>query len=116
MAPTATPAPTPIDYDALLYRYQYEPSTGVPGGKVVVSNWAPANQLNPWYAGASSNYEVFAATMRTLLRVTTDGHWQPDLAADPITYAGSVVTDQTGTGFTVHLTLRPTCAGRTACR
>ena len=107
VAPTATPAPTPIDYDALLYRYQYEPSTGVPGGKVVISNWAPANQLNPWYAGASSNYEVFAATMRTLLRVTADGHWQPDLAADPITYAGSVVTDQTGTGFTVHLTLRP---------
>ena len=59
---------------------------------MVVSNWAPANQLNPWYSGASSNYEVFAATMRTLLRVTADGHWQPDLAADPITYAGSVAT------------------------
>jgi peptide/nickel transport system substrate-binding protein len=104
---TATPAPTQIDYDALLYGYQYQPTSGVPGGKVVISGWAPATQLNPWYAGAFSNFEVLATTMRTLLRVTSDGHWQPDLAADPITYGGSVTTDSAGSGFTVRLTLRP---------
>ena len=73
----------------------------------MISGWAPATQLNPWYSNALANSEVFAATMRTLLRVTSDGHWQPDLSADPITYSDNVKTDPAGSGFTVHLTLRP---------
>ena len=116
-APTL--APTPIDYDELLYAASYQPSTGTPGGKVVLSSWGPAvNQLNPWYSNAFGTYEVLAATMRTLLRVTGDGHYQPDLAAEPITYADSVVQTPAGPGgFTVHVTLKPgPQTGRTACR
>ncbi len=106
-APTASPAPTPVDYDRLLYGSLYQPAAGTPGGKVVISEWQAANQLNPWYSNGFVNFEVMAATMRTLLRVTADGHWQPDLAADPITYGDSVTKDGSGDGFTVHATLKP---------
>ena len=105
--PTTTPTSTPVDYDALLYRATYDPSAGTPGGKVVIGEWQAATQLDPWYSNAFVNSEVFASTMRTLLRVSADGHWQPDLAADPITYGTSVAKDGSGSGFTVHVTLKP---------
>lgn len=102
-APTATPAPTPIDYDQLLYGYKYEPSTGTPGGKVIISDWQAANQLNPYYSNAFANSEVYAATMRTLLVTTADGHWKPDLSDGPITFKDNVKVDAApGKGFTVH--------------
>ncbi len=65
-APTATPAPTPVDYDQLLFNYKYEPSQGTAGGKVIISDWQAANQLNYYYQNAVANQEVLAATMRTL--------------------------------------------------
>ena len=58
-APSATPAPTPIDYDQLLYGYKYEPSTGTPGGKVIISDWQAANQLNPYFSNAFANSQVY---------------------------------------------------------
>jgi peptide/nickel transport system substrate-binding protein len=106
-APTATPAPTPIDYDQLLYGYKYEPTAGTPGGKVIVSDWQAANQLNPYFSNAFANSQVFAATMRTLLTVSSDGHWKPDLAAEPITFKNNVKEDASGGGFTVHVKLKP---------
>ncbi len=106
---TPTPAPSPIDYDQLLYAATYQPSTGTPGGEVVLSSWGQAvDQLNPYFANAFGTYEVLAATMRTLLLVTNDGHYKPDLSAEPITYADNVVQDADGKGgFTVHVTIRP---------
>jgi peptide/nickel transport system substrate-binding protein len=104
---TATPAPTPVNYDELLFNYKYEPSQGTAGGKVIISDWQAANQLNYYYQNAVANQEVLAATMRTLLTVSADGHWKPDLAAAPITFTDSVKTDASGTGFTVHVTLKP---------
>jgi peptide/nickel transport system substrate-binding protein len=107
-APSATPAPTPIDYDQLIYGYKYEPSTGTPGGKVIISDWQAANQLNPYFSNAFANNQVYAATMRTLLVVTSDGHYKPDLSADPITYANNVKEDSDGKGgFTVHIKIKP---------
>ncbi len=107
VAPTAAPSPTPVDFDQLLYGATYQPTAGRPGGKVVLGEWQAATQLDPWYSNAFVNSEVFAATMRTLLRVSADGHWQPDLAAGPITYRDSVTKDSSGDGFSVHVTLKP---------
>lgn len=107
IVPTASPVPTSIDYNDLLYAAHYEPEPGVSGGKVVLGEWQAATQLDPWYSNAFVNTEVFAATMRTLLRVSADGHWQPDLAAGPITYDKSVTKDASGSGFTVHVALKP---------
>ncbi len=106
--PSATPAPTPVDYDQLLYGYKYEPSAGTPGGKVIISDWQAANQLNPYFSNAFANSEVFAATMRTLLVVTSDGHYKPDLSAEPITFATNVKEDGDAKGgFTVHVKIKP---------
>ena len=106
--PSATPAPTPVDYDQLLYGYKYEPSAGTPGGKVIISDWQAANQLNPYFSNAFANSEVLAATMRTLLVVTNDGHYKPDLSAEPITYATNVKEDgDSKGGFTVHVKIKP---------
>jgi hypothetical protein len=91
--PSATPAPTPVDYDQLLYGYQYDPSPGTPGGKVIVSDWQAANQLNYYYSNAFANSQVIAATMRSLLVTSADGHWKPDLAAEPITFTNNVKAD-----------------------
>jgi peptide/nickel transport system substrate-binding protein len=50
--------------------------------------------------------EVYGATMRSLLRLTADGHWATDLAAAPID-GSSVVPDRKGSGFSVKVRLKP---------
>ncbi len=107
-APSVSAAPTPIDYDALLYGYKYEPSKGTTGGKVIVSDWQAANQLNYYFSNAFANSQVLAATMHTLLTVTNDGHYKPDLSDGRITYADNVKEDADGKGgFTVHVKILP---------
>ncbi len=106
--PSVAPSPTPIDYDKLLYGYKYEPSTGTPGGKVIISDWQAANQLNPYFSNAFANSEVFAATMRTPLVVTSDGHYKPDIADGNITFKDNVKPDADAKGgFTVSFKLKP---------
>ncbi len=107
-APSIPVAPTPIDYDALLYGSTYAPSSGTPGGRIVVADWQSANQLNPYFSNAFTDFEVLAATMRTLLTVTDDGHYRPDLSDGPITFRDSVKEDADGKGgFTVHVKILP---------
>jgi hypothetical protein len=95
-SPTVAPSPTPVDINQLLYGYSYDPTTGVPGGKVIISDWQAANQLNPYYSNAFANTEVLASTMRTLLTVTADGHYKADLSDGQITFADNVKTDADG--------------------
>jgi peptide/nickel transport system substrate-binding protein len=109
-SPSPSPEPTPVDYEALLFNYDYQPTTGTPGGSVIISDWQAANQLNPYYSNAFANSQVFAATMRNLAVVTSDGHWKGDLSSDdqlPKFSADGVVTDPSGGGFTVKLGIRP---------
>jgi len=109
-SPSPSPEPTPVDYEALLFNYTYEPTTGTPGGKVIISDWQAANQLNPYYSNAFANTQVFASTMRGLAVVTADGHWKGDLSTDeqlPKFSADGVVKDASGGGFTVKLGIRP---------
>jgi peptide/nickel transport system substrate-binding protein len=107
-SPTVAPSPTPVDINQLLYGYSYDPTAGTPGGKVIISDWQAANQLNPFYSNAFANSEVIAATMRSLLTVTSDGHYKADLSDGPITFADNVKNDADGKGgFTVSVKLKP---------
>ncbi len=107
-SPSPSPAPTPVDYEALLFNYSYTPAPGTPGGKLIVSDWQAANQLNPFFSNAFANTQVFAATMRGLWVTTADGHWKPDLAKKMPKFSdGSIRADSTGTGFSVDLELLP---------
>jgi len=112
-----------VDYEELLFSYTYEPEEGQEGGRVVISDWQAANQLNPYYSNAFANTQVYASTMRSLGVVTADGHWKADLAADlPKFSNGGVVEDteestcpateenpnpEPTTGFTVNLQIKP---------
>ena len=81
---------------------------GTTGGKVIVSDWQAANQLNTTSRTRSRTAQVLAATMRTLLAVTNDGHYKPDLSDGQITFADNVKEDADGKGgFTVHVKIRP---------
>jgi peptide/nickel transport system substrate-binding protein len=107
-SPSPSPEPTPIDYEALLFAYDYTPGTGTAGGKVIISDWQAANQLNPYYSNAFANTQVYAATMRGLWLVTGDGHWKPDLAAKMPKFSDDTIRpDATGTGFEVDVELLP---------
>jgi peptide/nickel transport system substrate-binding protein len=108
VAPTVSAVPAPIDYDALLFGSTYEPSPGTPGGRVVVGDWQAANQLNPYFSNAFTDFEVIAATMHTLLTVANDGHYRPDLSDGPITFKDNVTEDADGKGgFTVRVKVKP---------
>jgi peptide/nickel transport system substrate-binding protein len=106
----ASESPSPsgsADITTLLYGANYQPEQGKTGGSVVIGEWQAANQLNYYFSNAFANSEVYAATTRSLLRVTADGHWQADLSADKITFDGNVTKDSSGTGFTVNAKLLP---------
>jgi len=104
-AAPGSPTPGPAG-NAALYASTYRPTAGRAGGEVVVGDWRPITQLNPYYSTDPVNAEVFGATMRSLLRLTADGHWAPSLAAAPID-GSSIVRDKTGPGFSVRVRLRP---------
>lgn len=106
-SPSTAASPTPVDYDQLLYAANYQPEPGTPGGKVIISDWQAANQLNYYFSNAFANSEVLAATTVGLLDVSADGHYYPELAAEPITFGKSVTKDPSGDGFTVHVKLKP---------
>ncbi|HEU4571760.1 MAG TPA: ABC transporter substrate-binding protein [Candidatus Limnocylindrales bacterium] len=98
-----TPAPSG---NAALYASTYRPEEGARGGEVVVGDWRPVTNLNPYYSDDPVDGQLFGATMRSLLRLTADGHWAPSLAAAPID-GSSIVRDKTGPGFSVRVRLRP---------
>ena len=106
--PTTAPSPTPLDFEQILFNYDYKPDPGTPGGSIVVSDWQAASQLNPVISTSLANSYVFAATMRALFTVTADGHWKPDLAAKMPKFSDqSIRTDASGSGFSMDLELKP---------
>jgi len=105
-APGESAAPSGPAGRDVLYATSYRPEAGRSGGEVVVGDWRPVTNLNPYYSTDPVDAEVLGATMRSLLRLTADGRWATDLAADPID-GSSIVRDRTGTGFSVKVTLKP---------
>ena len=106
--PTIAPSPTPLDFEQILFNYDYKPDPGTPGGNIVVSDWQAASQLNPVISTSLANSYVLAATMRAMFTVTADGHWKPDLAAKMPKFSDdSIRTDASGGGFSMDLELKP---------
>jgi peptide/nickel transport system substrate-binding protein len=105
-SPTPGPSGSPAAAAVSLYASSYRPEPGRPGGEVVVGDWRAPTNLNPYLSNDPVDSELFGATMRSLLRLTSDGHWAPDLAAAPID-GRNVTRDKIGSGFSVRVQLRP---------
>jgi peptide/nickel transport system substrate-binding protein len=90
--PTATSAaagsPAP---DATSYLTEYAPAAGKDGGTVVIGDWQEANQFHPYFVSQPTDARVASATWATLVTMTGDGRYAPDLAASiPTTGNGAV--------------------------
>ena len=106
--PTTAPSATPLDFEQVLFGFDYHPEPGTPGGSIVVSDWQTASQLNPVISTSLANSYVFAATMRALFTVTADGHWKPDLAAKMPKFSDeSIRVDADAKGFEMDIELKP---------
>jgi peptide/nickel transport system substrate-binding protein len=105
-APGATGAVSPsasANPEDQLFAFKYEPKEGKPGGSVVIGEWQPPSNYNPYYSNAFATVEVLYSTHKTLWTVSNDGHWKPDLASkmpkfsdnsvrEPTTFTGTPAT------------------------
>jgi len=103
-APSTSTSASPAaeNPEDLLFKYDYAPVEGTPGGTVVLGEWQPPATLNTYYNNSGAIQEVIAPAMRPLWTTTSDGHWKPDLAAKMPMFADKSVRETT--------TDVPTCA------
>jgi peptide/nickel transport system substrate-binding protein len=89
-----------------MFGTNFQPPTGAtPGGTIVMGEWQPPDNLNPFYSSAFTTVEAITPALRGLVTITSDGKYMPDLAAKiPTLENGGVVIS--GTTFTVAVTLR----------
>ena len=107
--PTPAPTPTPLsDLDKALFGTNYKPAAGKTGGTLVMGEWEPASQLNPFLTTAFTNFEALGPVMRGFLTQSSDGKYIPDLAASvPTLTNGGVTVDADGKGMSIKVTLKP---------
>src|SRR5689334_5133642 len=86
----------------------YKPADGKDGGSLIIGDWQEANQFNPFYLGQVTEANVASAAWSTLVVLTHDYKYAPDLAKDiPTTTNGGVkVPGDGGDAMTVTWTLR----------
>jgi peptide/nickel transport system substrate-binding protein len=101
-APSA--AAGPVD----LFGTTYSPEAGTPGGTVIIGDWQEATQFNPYYLGQVTEANVASLVWHTLLTISSDYKYAPQLAAEPIptTDNGGVTVGQNGDAMTVTWKLR----------
>ncbi len=101
---TATPAPAPV----VTPPASFSPVAGQPGGTLIMGEWQPAVQLNPFYTTSFTDFEAIQPAMRGFLTIDSNGNYIPDLAAAvPSETNGGLVIDADGKGMTVTVTLKP---------
>ena len=109
--PATTPAPTPTpvsDLDKALFGTNYKPAAGTPGGTLVMGEWQPAAQLNPFFTTSFTDFEAIQPVLRGFLTISADGKYIPDLAATvPTLTNGGVTVDADGKGMSIKVTLKP---------
>jgi peptide/nickel transport system substrate-binding protein len=102
------PSPTeagPVD----LFGTTYAPAQGTPGGSIIIGDWQEATQFNPYYITQVTEANVAALTWHTLVTITHDFRYIPQLAAEPIPTTdngGVVVPGVNGDAMTVTWKLR----------
>lgn len=107
--PTPVPTPTPLsDLDKALFGTNYKPAAGKAGGTLVMGEWQPASQLNPFYTTAFTDFEALGPVMRGFTTISSDGKYVPDLAVTvPTLTNGGVTVDADGKGMSIKVTLKP---------
>jgi peptide/nickel transport system substrate-binding protein len=100
--PPASQAPVDLTHTA------YKPDDGADGGQIIIGDWQEANQFNPFYAGQVTEANVASAAWASLVVLTNDYKYAPDLAKEiPTTDNGGVkVPGSGGDAMTVTWTLR----------
>ncbi|HEY3335224.1 MAG TPA: ABC transporter substrate-binding protein, partial [Candidatus Limnocylindrales bacterium] len=113
MSPSAIPSGSP---DAAgsgspdLFASSYEPERGPDGGLLVIGDWQEATQLNPYYVAQVTEANVAALAWHTLVTISHDFRYVPQLAAAPLPSVenGGVLAPGTGgDAMTVKWALRP---------
>lgn len=103
VAPSASAG---VDVNAALFGSNYKPVAGTPGGTIVMGEWQPVDNLNPYFTTAYTAFEALGPALRGFITIASDGKYVPDLAASiPTVDNGKVVV--TGNTFTVEVTLKP---------
>ena len=79
------------------------------GGTIVMGEWQPAAQFNPFFTNAFTDTEAFTPVLHGLYTIDNDGNWVSDLGTDvPTVENGLLVPGKTADdGFTVKLGLKP---------
>ena len=104
--PSVEPTPTPevVRLDDSTYKDRVE--EGVDGGQILIGDWQEANQFNPFYLGQVTEANVASAAWASLVVLTDDYRYMPDLATSiPTVDNGGVVVD--GDKMDVTWELRP---------
>jgi len=65
-----------------LFNTDYAPAEGTDGGSVIMGDWQEATQFNPYYLTQVTEANVASATWSSLVTLTHDYKYAPDLAAD----------------------------------
>ena len=100
------PAPSAATID--LFGTDYQPEPGVDGGTIIIGDWQEANEFNPFYLGQVTEGNVASAAWATLVTLTHDYKYAPDLATDIPTLdnGGVKVPGAGGDAMTVTWKLR----------
>lgn len=102
----ATPTPEIVDLTNSTYKERVE--DGVDGGQIIVGDWQEATQFNPFYLGQVTEANVASAAWATLVVLTDDLRYAPDLATSvPTLDNGGVTLGEGGDAQTVTWELRP---------
>ncbi|MBI2777878.1 MAG: peptide ABC transporter substrate-binding protein [Chloroflexi bacterium] len=106
--PTAAPTPTPEKVDLTNSTYKTRVEAGTDGGQLIIGDWQEANQFNPYYIGQVTEANVASAVWASVVTLTDDYRYMPDLAVDiPTTDNGGVqVPGVGGDAMTVTWTLK----------
>jgi peptide/nickel transport system substrate-binding protein len=103
-APTPVASPTPVTVALTGSTYKAEPATAT-NGTVVLAEWQFPDTVNPYFAQAETDIEVSGSMFDSLINVTPDLKYVPNLATNiPTVENGGVVIK--GSGMDVTWTLK----------
>ncbi len=113
--PVATPAPTattavPSETASAPASSNPTPVTSAtPGGSLVMGEWQPVSQLNPFFTTAFTSFEALGPVLHGLLTIDNDGNWSPDLATEVPSIANGdlVINPSAPADCTTTLTQNP---------
>jgi peptide/nickel transport system substrate-binding protein len=93
--------------DALFATNYKAPTDATPGGTLIMGEWEPPDNLNPFFTTAFTATEAVTPALRPLVTITSDGKYIPDLAAKIPTLGDGVTIAPDNKTFTVEITMRP---------